>query len=343
MDPAGIYEGSNLVKQLVCSCASAFALFVVSDAAADNSEDRSTPAVVFRAMAATADPGSIQLANGVTTNRRDWRTLLLAEVGKQILADGSTAPIFCTATLVGPGVILTAAHCLDGGPGRNLATTAELDIGGSTFTVNCTVAPGYREAVDRRTWHGSKPRVPQDYALCRFTTPNSAPDDLADLSYEVVDVATSIVPGNAVLLTGFGCSEISIDTIGVVRTAGFDNKFRVGDARAAATTSGAQSQDPYFLTIVSDARQPTLCPGDSGGPLLTGASAKSQTSPRRVRGLNSSVGRVNGAANPIIFVSYIAPLATSDFRSFKDEWYKKNTDTFICGIDHAAGTPPCAK
>jgi hypothetical protein len=343
VDPARIYEGSNLVKQLVCSCLSTFAFFVVSAAAADNTGDRSTPAVVFRAMAATADPGSIQLANGITTNRRDWRTLLLTEVGKQILADGSTAPIFCTATLVGPGVILTAAHCLDGGPGRNLATTAELDIGGSTFTAACTVAQAYREAVDRRIWHGSKPRVPQDYALCRFTIPHSAPDDLADLSYEVVDIATSVVAGNPVLLTGFGCSEISIDTTGVVRTSGFDNKFRVGDALTAPASSAARSQDSYFLTVFSDARQPTLCPGDSGGPLLTGASAKSQTSPRRVRGLNSSVGRVNGAADPMIFVSYIAPLATSEFRSFKDEWYKKNTDTFICGIDHAAGTPPCAK
>ena len=320
-------------------CTALLALAVVAHADSDASHDAPTPRVVFYAMAARAD-GAIRLANGRPVDPRDWRTLMLAKVGTQQLADGTEAPITCTGTLIGPGGVLTAAHCLDGGPGVGLATTAGVAVGGDTYIADCSVAAPYRDAVAAKVWRGRVPRVPQDYALCRFKQPDPAPKDLSDLSYEVVEISTALNAGDAALLTGFGCSAISIDADGAVHTAGFDHKFRVGDARIAAKQAG----DPIdYLTVLSGTKEPTLCPGDSGGPLLSGASAKNQTVPRRVRGVNSAVGPVADDAQGKRFVSQVAALAAHDFSTFKDAWLSTHTDALVCGVTAAAGAPPCAR
>lgn len=139
----------------------------------------------------------------------------------------------CTSTLVGPRVLLTAAHCLL--KGRRIAIHVE----GRTVHADCTPAPEYDQ---------HKNRSP-DYALCLME------EEITETRYfETVNTDPELLKvGQEVLLTGFGCTEPG----GGGDTSG--DTYRIGEADISALPTGSENR----LTARGSA---VLCVGDSGGP-----------------------------------------------------------------------------
>jgi hypothetical protein len=77
----------------------------------------------------------------------------------------------CTATLIGPSVVLTSAHCLT--YPQEQPESIELANGFATFTADCDVAPGYNP-------NGPRGQQLQDWALCKATTPQTIPAEVVN-------------------------------------------------------------------------------------------------------------------------------------------------------------------
>ncbi len=293
--------------------------------------------IVFVPLGEKPGPGQIKLANGqAVVDRIDWKTIFIAEVGMQRIADGSLGPVTCTATLIGPGVFLTAAHCLDRGASRGLRLAVSLKLGPHTLTATCKVSPEYAAAVDALEWFGGAPRAIEDYALCLFKIPTPSPSLLANLRYEVIDTESTVLEGAPLLLTGYGCGNIDIDANGKLRFSNYDYAFRIGNSSAEKRNSSVT------ISMSSSTSEPTFCPGDSGGPLLSGATEENQKLARRVRGVNSSIAPYLTSTGEQRFRSTAAALATAKFKSFALAWLVEHNGLVACGVNQFAGIPPCA-
>jgi hypothetical protein len=208
---------------------------------------------------------------------------------------------------------------------------------------SCLVAKGYRDAVAADVWEGSIPRVSDDYALCHFDLPGLLPNDLKSLAYEVIESNAPLAHDAAVLMTGLGCAELSIDAMGGLSNSEPDQLLRVGDASVSVIAPLDGGPQSNFLQILSKITQPALCPGDSGGPLLSGVTQDAQVGTRRVRGVNSTIDPVRAQNGDITLVSRVASLSTPSFRGLLQEWSTAHATDVICGVNGVPGTSPCAR
>lgn len=153
---------------------------------------------------------------------RQWRASLYP-----ISGDG------CTATLIGPQVLLLAAHCIaDQG-------IVAFKMGDSPHEGPCSHADEYRGDVSA------------DYALCKITPA------VKGVKFERISQDTALlVKLTQVLLTGFGCTRSN-------GTGGRDGIFRIGE-------SPILSLPPKDGNIVVTKGGAALCIGDSGGAVYTG-------------------------------------------------------------------------
>lgn len=175
-----------------------------------------------------------ELINGVVVDRANFPGIFR-------MTTGGT----CTAALVGPTAILTAAHCIDHGAKVRFVTD-DVEV-----RAICERATGYVENVA-----GS-----EDFALCLLERA------ITGILYETIDVGAMPAAGEELVLTGYGCTA---------QGGPLDGELRVGPARAV------DRPDVSWLpvetsTIYTDALVDTggtgtagaiLCPGDSGGPLF---------------------------------------------------------------------------
>lgn len=134
----------------------------------------------------------------------------------------------CTATLVGPRMVYTAAHCVGRGGIRFTA-------GGQSYSAECRTA---------REYHRGNSTA--DFALCYVS------ENVTGVPYfETINMDPDLVSvGDSVLLSGYGCQRWG---------AGIDGRYRIGESTVTQVPRGTNSD----IVTRNDA---TLCSGDSGGP-----------------------------------------------------------------------------
>jgi hypothetical protein len=213
----------------------------------------------------------------------------------------------CTATLVGPQAVLTAAHCV--GNGKQI----EITIAAAVFQGKCTHHGQYKN-------DGSA-----DYALCQMNEiiPNRTP--------EKISLADEIKVDRRVLLSGYGC--VRHDMAG-----GNDGIYRIGRSRirdlmgkVSFTENGKNVPYPHYFTTVAAVDAPAIiCPGDSGGPVYCMSDDDDKSvKPRVVCGVNSAVECTHWVGSDCTMagtISYLSALST------QAKWLKEQTIAKLCGV-----------
>jgi hypothetical protein len=153
------------------------------------------------------------LINGSVVDRKDY---------PEIIWIGN-----CTATLVGPRVVATAAHCT----GSSIA----FSVGAERYTAKCKKSSHY----------SGNPTA--DYSFCFVDR------EVPGIEYASINIdPTYVVTGDWILQTGFGCTKWG---------AALDGKLRVGRSKVISVPSGTNND----ITTGGEGSA-VLCSGDSGGP-----------------------------------------------------------------------------
>lgn len=253
----------------------------------------------------------------------------------------------CTAALIGPQVVLTAAHCVDAENPFQPAETKKSYMRwfGFNFTMDCMMNDDYARAPMPAP---GQVRHEADHALCKLDKPITivAIPKHQTLGAPIVRFETLDLTGAGsaapITMTGYGCHDPPMILQGEgkrywvanFRRAKYDNPRKL-----AIGTSAITSRSGGEVMIDGDASKPSLCTGDSGGPLLSGHQPlkPGPDASRTVRGVNSAVSVVSlypspASADPsgYIFRSRIASLDTPSFERLLDDWLKKYPDLMLC-------------
>lgn len=203
----------------------------------------------------------------------------------------------CSSTVVGPQVVVTAAHCIQGDP------KIVLSIGGAEYIGDCKSSSRYDRSDNSynfpRFSAPSEKNTSADLALCRINR------RVAGISYDkVVSPGTIDKTGEKLLLSGYGCAGFA----GIART---DYKFRIGDTIAHQVPNA----NSYYIVADGNA---AVCPGDSGGATYRVAPGGF----RWLAGVNSRTNQIR--------TSYITSLASAAAHELLKEFEQTYPDS-ICG------------
>ena len=260
----------------------------------------------------------------------------------------------CTSAMIGPNVLLTAAHCVDSGgdQAQNVSFSPRIDTV-NPLKYKCTMHPDYvgSDYIDSET-----PRSSHDIALCLLQNPQDMPVGSSKI-FEVIE--TNKVPkvGDNVLMAGYGCFGIKVVefydrfrrrnryTAGTVGNG--DGRLRIGNAAIGETNSHPVFQNnPKYQAYIaaiskSDDKNAKLCKGDSGGPVFSEATVNDPEGKRRVIAVNSSVGALPSDQKPVEIHSQFTDLNEGVVKSFIDKFLRENSAAKICGKTLKPGTNRC--
>jgi hypothetical protein len=220
------------------------------------------------------------------SNPRDWPATFYMESETKI----------CTSTVVGPRVIITAAHCITADPSSK-GTPGTVESGSDSINVHCLRDPAYSANSSLKS---------QDIAVCTVDS-----DEHRDIpipyggGYERVSFnSTLLAPRQAVRLIGYGCRML----LGGGPEGELWDGVSYRQADSSSTGSGA----------IELRRGAAACFGDSGG-----ATYLETDSLRRL-----IVGVV--VKSDLIDQTYLAPIGPDKKNGFFNE---KTADLLVCGRD----------
>lgn len=241
----------------------------------------------------------------------------------------------CTATLIGPQVLLTAAHCVDAGEKNGnewltLAGSVTLADGRPGQDIHsCAMAPAYTASPVKK----KRVRNENDYALCELFLPLNVRAEPIALE------PNHSASGQRLLIAGYGCTEQDLSGGVILGDNETSGTLHVGMNRVRA---GGPDGWINLKGRIGTA-EAILCPGDSGGAAYAGASLAPVNADRgwKVVAVNSAVGPAEGAVRGE-YLSYLAPLSDPDFKTFLDGWIaRRPAERQICGLEGVELGPRC--
>ncbi|MCO5130812.1 MAG: S1 family peptidase [Xanthobacteraceae bacterium] len=197
--------------------------------------------------------GQASIDGGAKLDPNDWPATL------KYVSDGRAT---CTATIVGPRVVVTAAHCLEDD------AVGEIDLPKfkASFTIHCNHHPRFE-----------KTYLSNDVALCL-----SSGDFPSEIGFESVKFPVPDISVNARLfLLGYGCRDVG--DIG--------NPEKIGQlygGHSSVIQTPTNSND-HILTQDGV----VICRGDSGGAAYLPVSEEKPNGMRSIVGLNSGYYRTS--------------------------------------------------
>ena len=148
-------------------------------------------------------------------------------------------------------------------------------------------------------------------------------------------------------LVGYGCVSLGISEDETRYTYKDGSRIlRIGERpiNAIAVSLFAQRPAQYWRTLSTSDREPAVCYGDSGGPVMYPKIGGS----RRVIAVNSALGAAPTATHlQPDFYSYLSPLNTREFKIFVRSWVGKGEGgnpahpRVVCGFNRPGGLQGC--
>jgi len=222
----------------------------------------------------------------------------------------------CTATAVGPRVLITAAHCLPGTLTSGSLKDPSIDPQNPVYVdIVCAKHPDY---VD----DAHSPSTVFDVALCLASKPQTARTEAQivlppNKPYERIAVQNAELNASDFTLIGFGCHQLYGSS---------------GDDLWKGTASRGDGADPSgYLAVKGDS---WLCEGDSGG------AAYFEKAPQR------SIVALNSRVNSDSHLSLLAPMNDARIVAFMKSWVadrkrEGEVNLGICGLDSTLPRSMC--
>lgn len=260
--------------------------------------------------------GQAQLRGGMLASSTEWPASLYVTFPTP---DGTAA---CTAALIGPQVMLTAAHCVPVSGNVRFRYEREAE----PYVTSCTQHPRYAQDASA------------DFALCKVQRPFNAPTGFL---FETVDTSgMGALVGSKLLLTGYGCVSdiVANDTI--------DGKYRIGSNTVTETSASSErrrgaryysGREENNLFTADDPQVANLCPGDSGGPAFRENPGGTSITSRSIIGVNSRVFYKDYTRSSY-GSSLVSATGGPDFGTWASSW-TASEQLAACGL--AGSVPNC--